>query len=396
MKTRLFTCGLSAAVLSLVIAACGHRESPTEPTPTCSYTISPTSAAIASEGGNATITVTTTAGCAWSAAAGADWITITAGATGTGQGSATYSVAANATTTQRTSAVTVAGQNHAVTQQGRAPLPCSYELSPGSADFNKDGGPGTFSVAAAPGCAWTATSSAAWVTIDGTNQGSGNGTVSYTVSRQLAVSSRTATLEVAGRTFTVRQSGDAGACQYSVTPVRFSPCMPGGTVTATITTEASCPWTATPAASWLGVPSGSSGAGSASIAIAFGDNYDAPRDGIVQVRWPTPTAGQNIQIAQAGCRYGVSRTAISVAAAGGTATFDVLQQSDPLTCGSATQDRCVWTARADVSWITITSSMPRSGDNPVAFVVAANDGSSPRTGTIVVRDKVVVITQAGR
>jgi hypothetical protein len=234
------------------------------------------------------------------------------------------------------------------------------------------------------------------VTIDGTDQGSGSGTVSYTVSRQLAVSSRTTTIEVAGRTFTVRQSGDAGACQYSVSPVRFDPCMLRGTVTATITTEASCPWTATPAASWLDVTSGSSGAGTASIAIAFGDNYDAPRDGIVQVRWPTPTAGQNIQIAQAGCRYGVSRTAINVAAAGGTATFDVLQQSDPLTCGGATQDRCVWTARADVAWITITSSMPRSGDNPVAFLVAANDGASPRTGTIVVRDKVVVITQAGR
>ena len=396
MKTRLLACGLSAAVLSLLIAACGHRESPTEPTPTCSYTISPTSAAIGSEGGTGTVTVTTTAGCAWSAAAGADWITITAGATGSGPGSATYSVAANATTTPRTGAVTVAGQNLAITQEGRAPQPCSYELSPGSADFNKDGGPGTFSVAAAPGCAWTARSSASWVTITGTNQGSGSGTVSYTVSRQLAVSSRTTTIEVAGRTFTVRQSGDAGACQYSVTPVHFSPCMPGGTVTATITTEASCPWTATPAAPWLNVTSGSSGAGSASIAIAFGDNYDAPRDGIVQVRWPTPTAGQNIQIAQAGCRYAVSRTAISVAAAGGSASFDVLQQSDPLTCGSATQDRCIWTARADVSWITITSSMPRSGDNPVAFLVAANDGASPRTGTIVVRDKVVVITQAGR
>jgi hypothetical protein len=64
MKTRLFACGLSAAVLSLLIAACGHRESPTEPTPTCSYTISPTSAAIGSEGGNATVTVATISGCA--------------------------------------------------------------------------------------------------------------------------------------------------------------------------------------------------------------------------------------------------------------------------------------------------------------------------------------------
>ena len=39
--------------------------------------------------------------------------------------------------------------------------------------------------------------------------------------------------------------------------------------------------------------------------------------------------------------------------------------------------------------------MPRAGDNPVAFVVAANDatGAVTRVGTITVRDKTVVITQ---
>ena len=58
------------------------------------------------------------------------------------------------------------------------------------------------------------------------------------------------------------------------------------------------------------------------------------------------------------------------------------------------QDRCVWSAVSDVPWITITSSMPRAGDNPVAFTVAPNSGT-PRTGRITVRGTVVVITQAG-
>jgi len=114
------------------------------------------------------------------------------------------------------------------------------------------------------------------------------------------------------------------------------------------------------------------------------------------VRWPTPTAGQNIRVAQAGCLYAVSRSAFSFTSSGGAGSFDVIQQSDPNTCGGATQDRCVWTAQSDVPWITITGSMPRSGDNPVAFTVATNDGSASRVGTITVRDKVVVITQAGR
>ena len=74
----------------------------------------------------------------------------------------------------------------------------------------------------------------------------------------------------------------------------------------------------------------------------------------------------------------------------------MIQQSDPYTCGGATQDRCVWAAQSTVPWITVTSSMPRQGDNPVAFGVAANDAATARTGSIVVRDKAVTITQAGR
>jgi hypothetical protein len=62
----------------------------------------------------------------------------------------------------------------------------------------------------------------------------------------------------------------------------------------------------------------------------------------------------------------------------------------------ATQDRCGWSAVANAPWLTITSSMPRAGDNPVAFTAAPNQGSDARVGTITVRDKVVLITQAGR
>jgi hypothetical protein len=169
--------------------------------------------------------------------------------------------------------------------------------------------------------------------------------------------------------------------------------MAAGTLTAAITTQNACPWTAGPGAAWLTVRSGASGKGSGTVTIAFTDNYDAPRDGVVMIRWATPSQGQNLHVAQAGCIYGVSRDTISFAAAGGPGTFDVLQQSQPTSCGGATQDRCVWTAESRASWITITSSMPRMGDNPVSFTVAANTGAA-RTGSIVVRGKTVTITQS--
>jgi len=91
----------------------------------------------------------------------------------------------------------------------------------------------------------------------------------------------------------------------------------------------------------------------------------------------------------------VSRSSFGFVAGGGSGTFDVLQQSDPTECGGALQDRCVWTAQSNVPWIVVTSPMPRSGDDRVAFTVAANTASTARSGTITVRDQVVSVTQSG-
>jgi hypothetical protein len=140
------------------------------------------------------------------------------------------------------------------------------------------------------------------------------------------------------------------------------------------------------------LPGSESGSGSAVLSMTYTDNYDAARDGIVMVRWPTPTAGQNIRLSQAGCMYGVSRTDISVPSTGGADTFNVVQQSVPTECGGATQDRCLWTAHSNVPWIVITSSMPRMGDNPVAFTVAPNPGAT-RTATIAAAGQSFTITQ---
>jgi hypothetical protein len=398
MAARCLKLGVLLGALLFAIARCAGQGSPNEPKPVCSITIVPSAQSFGEDGGPGAVTVTAPAACAWIVTSSAGWITIISGASGTGPGTVAYSVPAYGETNSRSGTLTIGGQTHTVSQQGRAPTTCTYHVSPSGADFGKDAADGTFAVTAPADCGWTATSSAPWLVVGTGNQGSGNGTVSYSIARNRDVSDRAATVTVADQVFTVRQAGDTPAidCQYSVTPVSATPCMPGGSLVATVTTQASCTWTASANVSWIGIPSGASGAGSGVITITFPDNYDAPREGVVMVRWPTPTAGQNIHVAQAGCRYAVSRSAISAAAAGGPGTFDVIQESDPNTCGGATQDRCIWTAASDVPWITVTSSMPRAGDNPVSFTVAANNDVASRVGRINVRDQVVVITQAGR
>lgn len=388
--------GLALAVLAVVAAyGCGHKT-PTQPS--CSYTLSATTLTFGADGGSRTVGVTTGAACEWTATSDRDWVTIASGGTGTGPGTVDVRAAANTAASERSGTVTVAGQAVAVRQDAAAP--CRIDIAPRDASFSKDSATGTFAVTADAGCSWTAVSQAAWLVVTGGSPGVGTGTVSYALDRNRELTGRTGTITVGGQTFTVSQAGDTGpapVCEYSVAPIEFTPCMTSPVMTATVTTSGQgCSWTAEADAPWITIAGGQGGTESGTITFTVSDNWLAPRSSVIKVRWPTVTAGQNLQIRQAGCHYAVSPAAISVAAPGGTARFDVFQQSDPNNCGGATQDRCLWTAEADVPWITITSPTSRTGDNPVSFTVAPNDGASPRTGRITVRDQAVVVTQAGR
>ena len=314
-----------------------------------------------------------------------------------------YTVAPNTTTEPRTGTVTVGSQAHTVTQDAASPTPpppptsCAYALVPGSAAAGSSGGVNEFRVETTDACGWTAVAADPWLTIESGQQGSGNGTVRYRVAAFGGTEPRTGTIAVADRTFSVRQSAlDTAACSYTVTPVEVPTCMPAGSLMTRIETTDSCPWTVTSNASWLSLTSPESGSGPATVTLQQTSNYRAPRQGFVLIRWPTETAGQNVVVEQAGCIYSTTTSTIAMTAAGGTSSFGVLQQSLPNSCGGPLQDACIWTATSTAPWITITSSMPRSGDNPVSFTVTPNSSPDARMGTIVVQERVVEITQAGQ
>jgi hypothetical protein len=376
--------------------ACGSK-SPSEPAPTpCTYTLSPSTLAFEASGGSGSVTVTTGANCTWTAASDRGWMSITGGSSSTGGGTVSVTVTANGGTDARTGTLTIAGQSVPVTQKA-ASTECTYDIAPASAAFGKDAGSGSFALTAPAGCQWTASTTDGWISISAPASGTGNGTVLYNVSRNTQLGGRTGAISVADRRFQVTQAGDTGICEYRVAPVELSPCMAASQITTSIVTDATCPWTVAPDASWMSVVGGTSGTGSATITVNVGENWDAPRLGLLMVRWPTPTAGQNVRVAQAGCRYSVTVASIDVVAAGGAAQFGVYQQSDPYTCGGPLQNACMWIAQADVGWIHVITSMPQYGDNPqVRLTIDENTGSSPRSGNVSVRDQVVRITQAGK
>ena len=84
---------------------------------------------------------------------------------------------------------------------------CFYSISPASQFFVSQGGTGVINVTSSSNCTWYTQSNASWITINSGNNGTGNGTVNYSVSANETTSQRTGTITIAGETFTVTQDG---------------------------------------------------------------------------------------------------------------------------------------------------------------------------------------------
>jgi len=167
----------------------------------CTYSIAPTTQALAAGGGTGNTTVSTASGCAWTAASNAGWISVTSGATGSGNGTVGYAATANTTASSRTGTLTIGGQTLTVTQ-----VACSYTVSPATQSIASGGGTANATIATTSGCPWTAVSNAAWLSITSSGSGSGNATVNYSIAANTTTSSRNGTLTIAGRTVTVTQA----------------------------------------------------------------------------------------------------------------------------------------------------------------------------------------------
>jgi uncharacterized protein (TIGR03437 family) len=84
---------------------------------------------------------------------------------------------------------------------------CSYALSSSSQSFATDGGTGSVMVTSGAGCRWIASSNAPWVAVtSGATSNGGNKTVNFSVAPNSGGAPRTATLAVAGQTYTVTQA----------------------------------------------------------------------------------------------------------------------------------------------------------------------------------------------
>jgi hypothetical protein len=83
---------------------------------------------------------------------------------------------------------------------------CTFSLSGSDQSFDATGATGSVSVNTSSGCAWSATSSASWLTVVGGASGTGTGVVMFQVAANSTGRARTASLSIGGQTFTVNQT----------------------------------------------------------------------------------------------------------------------------------------------------------------------------------------------
>jgi hypothetical protein len=228
----------------------------------CAYTLGPSAATVGAPSGSSSFIVTTTAGCAWTVTSSAAWVSLIT-STGTGSGTVSFSYQANGVGASRAATLSVSGTPFALTQSAAS---CSYTVSPGSFALPAAASGSTaIAVTATSGCAWTAATTAPWITL-GNKTGTGNGSATFMVAANPDGLARTGTISIGSHTISVAQA--AAACGVTVTPTSLTLGSQAGTVAIGITTPTGCPWTATSSVAWASLAT-TSGTGTTSVALTY-------------------------------------------------------------------------------------------------------------------------------
>ena len=341
----------------------------------CNYNLSPTSNIFSSTGGSGNFDLNTNASCTWSAGSSCTFVNIVK-STGTGPATISYTVSVN-NGAARSCAIIINGQKHTILQQG---LNCTYALSQNSASFSASANPGSVVVNTPGSCTWVASSTCSFVNVLNTS-GTGSATISYTLSANSSVNSRTCSIIVGGQTLDITQAGLP--CTYALSPSSKSFGASAGTGSFSVNTNGStCTWTAVASCSFVSILN-NSGTGNGTVNYNISANTDsAGRSCVISVNGQQHTIVQDGQ-APIICSYTLQSDTASFSSAGGARTFDVL------TNGST----CTWTATSNCGFVSLKNNSG-SGNGTVSYTVSANPNTVSRTCSITVNGKKHTINQA--
>jgi len=260
---------------------------------------------------------------------------------------------------------------------------CDLSIDPTNAAFAAAGGSDSVSVTASNGCAWTAVSNDGFITITSGTNGTGDGTVQYTVAANTSTNSLMGTMTIAGETFTVTQSGaSAETCTFTLSATSVSLPAKGGTKTVKVKAKGTdCAWTAVSNDDFITIIAGAIGSGNGTVDYSVSGNTNTTiRTGTIMIAGETFTVNQ----AAGGCKLTLSPKDGKFKAAGGSATVKV----------KTNLSDCDWTAISNDSFITITAGASGAGNGAVSYTVAANTNTTAISGSIAIGGQTFTITQS--
>jgi hypothetical protein len=221
------------------------------------------------------------------------------------------------------------------------------------------------------GCSWTASTNTSWIDVQGSGNGTRNGSVQLSIEAN-GGAARTGTATIAGHTFTINQGS---GCSFAINPASHTVPSASSSVSVDVTAAGSCAWTAASNAAWLTVTDGASGSGPGTVKIEVQANPGAERSGTVTI------AGHSLTVVQqSGCSFAVAPDTIPAPAAG------LARRVDVTTAGS-----CEWTATSGAGWIGAAPG-GGTGNGGVDLTIAANTGPA-RTGIVTIAGRAVTVNQ---
>src|SRR4051812_7408289 len=209
---------------------------------------------------------------------------------------------------------------------------------------------------------------------------SAHGSIRATL-RALVIFTSIAASSACGSTSTsTAVSPSPARCGVAATPTPAAFPASGGNGNLAVASARECSWSVSSSVAWitLASPVDGQGAGTVRYTVAANPAGTARRGAIV-------FGSQSAEITQepAACRFDLDRSSFAYPAG---------EQTD--TIGLRAPAGCAWTAKTDVSWITIIDGSQGSGAGVVRFRTAANAATAPRTGSLDIAGVRVSVRQS--
>ncbi len=278
-----------------------------------------------------------------------------------------WTALANNSVTARSATLTIGGSAFTVNQSGAIG---TVTLGAASATAAAAGSSGSVTVTPSPAdfTTWTVSSPPAWLSTTRNTT-----SVSWTAQPNNSVNSRSTTLTIGDKSYTVTQSGAVGTLTLSASSATAAAAGGSGSVTVTPSPADFETWSVSAPPQWLTVSRNQT-----SVSwTAQANNSVAPRAATLTIGDKTYTVNQ-------------SGAAGSLALSPSSATATAAGASGSITVTPTPSDYNTWTVSGNPSWLTVTPS-----GNTVSWTAQPNNSVNARSANVTIGDKTFTLNQSG-